>query len=310
MLARVAESVYWMARYLERAENTARLVHSYNHLIMDIPKGSEPRWTVLVDILDARDCYEDFYQRETEANVHKFLLSKMASPSSIAASTQMARENLLVAREVLSEDVWERVNELHLYVSSKSLDTTTRRSRLKFLHEVSSICQSITGLLETTQLRDHAYRFMSIGRLLERSDMTARIVDVGAGDILDREGKFSTVDPLLWSVLLEALSAKSAYWRCHGPIIAKELVVDFSFGSLKFPRSVVSCLNELEIHLTGLGDSSQVSEKLNQIRVRVNNFRFDPCDRLKLHVFIENLHSELTSLHNLISSSWFRMRVQ
>ena len=83
MLSRVAENLYWLARYLERAENNARLVRSYNHLIMDIPKGSEPPWIILIDILDARDAFEERYQQPSEMNVHKFLVTGDSATSSI-----------------------------------------------------------------------------------------------------------------------------------------------------------------------------------------------------------------------------------
>ena len=98
-------NLYWLARYLERAENTARLVRSYNHLIMDIPKGSEPPWMILIDILDAREAFEERYQQHSEMNVHKFLVTGDSATSSIRFAINCARDNLRITRDALPESL-------------------------------------------------------------------------------------------------------------------------------------------------------------------------------------------------------------
>ena len=115
MLSRVAENLYWLARYLERAENTARLIRSYNHLIMDIPKGTEPSWMILVDILDAQSEFEVRYQQRNELNVHKFLVTGANATSSIRFAINRARDNLRITRDVLPEEAWEQINELQIF---------------------------------------------------------------------------------------------------------------------------------------------------------------------------------------------------
>ena len=116
MLSRVAERLYWLARYLERAENTARLISIYNHLIMDIPKGSEPSWMILIDILDAREQFEDRYNAETEQNIHRLLIERAEEQCSVPYSVLQAYENVRTTRDALPQEAWEYISELRLYV--------------------------------------------------------------------------------------------------------------------------------------------------------------------------------------------------
>ena len=117
LLSRVAERLYWLARYLERTENTARLIKSYNNLIMDIPIGTEPSWMILVDILDERNRYSKIFRNENEQNVHKFLVEKPSVTCGIHYSIAQARENMRTTRDVLPEEAWEYTNGLFLYSS-------------------------------------------------------------------------------------------------------------------------------------------------------------------------------------------------
>ena len=227
MLSRVAESVYWAARYLERAENVARLVRSYNHLIMDIPVGSEPSWSVLVDILEAKDQFFKIFRKETEKNVHSLLMGKEHASCSIPFSINQARENVRITRDVFPEEAWEHINEIHLYTIGNRSAATSRRNRLLYLEEIIQTCRAFAGLMQSTASRDNTYGFYKLGQFIERADMTARIVNVGAGDVLDREGDFFAIDPLLWGALLQALSGRSAYRREIGPIVDKDSFIDF-----------------------------------------------------------------------------------
>lgn len=308
MLSRVAESLYWLARYLERAENTARLVRSYNHLIMDIPLGSEPSWIVLVDILNARDEFDNAFRKASEKNVHLLLASRPESSCSIPYAINRARENLRTTRDVLPDDTWEKVNHLHLYSLDHAASVASRRNRLLFLEQVIAHCQTIGGLIEGAAQRDHAYRFMRVGRLMERADMIARIVDVGAGDILDREGAFGSIDPLLWGALLEALSGTTAYRRQVGPIIEKDPFVDFVFKDDNFPRSIFFCLSQVRRELASLPASGAALNQLDSTRRRIRRFNSQSRSRAKLHHFIDTLLLALVELDQQFQTHWFKRR--
>ena len=306
MLSRVAERLYWMARYLERAEDTARLVMAYQHIIMDIPKGSEPGWDVLISILDANPVFNERYRAANEQNVLKFLIADLDNVSSIPASIKAARENVRTTRDVLPEEAWEMVNELHLYVEEMSEASVGRRNRHAFLEHVVSRCQMINGLLMSNLSRDHAYRFIKIGRLLERSDMITRVIDVGAGDILEREGAFEAIDPLLWGALLQGLSAMGAYRRAVGPLVEKNAVVEFVFSEQMFPRSVRFCLSGIREELGPLRTNKDALRVVERARRKLRRFDPNAATREELHRFIDSFQLTLIDLSSAITDTWFQ----
>ena len=132
MLSSVAERLYWMGRYLERAEDSARLVAAYNHLIMDIPRAAELGWDVLVRILDAEPVFYQQYRVGNEQNVLRFLMAEQDSCASIPFAVRWARENVRTTRDVLPEETWEQINELYLYVSDAAEKSVGRRNRQAF----------------------------------------------------------------------------------------------------------------------------------------------------------------------------------
>jgi len=306
MLSSVAERLYWMSRYLERAEDTARLVSAYNHLIMDIPRGAEPGWDIMVRILDAEPIFDDRFRVANEQNVLKLLIADPDAPCSIPYSVRAARENVRTTRDVLPEEAWELVNELHLFTRDAAEKSAGRRNRHAFLAEVISRCQMINGLLLSTLSRDHAYRFIKLGHLLERADMTTRVVDVGAGDILDREGAFEAIDPLLWGALLQALSAMSAYRREVGPIVEKNAAVDFVFMQPTFPRSVRFCIRGIREELGPLKNNKAALRVVERIRRRLRRFEAEAMTRPELHAFIDDFQLQVNALHQAFHDTWFQ----
>ena len=307
MLSRVAERLYWLARYLERAESTARLISIYNHLIMDIPKGSEPSWMILVDILEAKQTFEGRYNAETEQNVHRFLIERVEEQSSVPYSILRAYENVRTTRDALPQEAWEYISELRIYVLEHSKQSLARSKRLAFLNEIVQRCQTLTGLFHSSLSRDEVYSFLKIGRLVERADMGIRITDVGTQDIIDREGAFKSIDQLLWAALLEALSAKSAYRRMKGPVIDRENVIELILQEENFPRSLTYCMRELRVELMRLPNSEASLKKVHKILRILKGY--DSSQAVYLHEFNINLQKLLRELGISFSKTWFQRGV-
>lgn len=305
MLSRVADRLYWMARYLERAEDTARLTQSYTHLIMDIPEGSEPGWDILVNILDAQTTYGARYRAFNEQNVLRFLIADADNPGSIRNVIQMARENVRTTRDVLPSEVWEQVNYLHLYAQEWADKSVGRRNRHRFLDQIIGRCQLINGLMMTTLVRDHAYRFIKLGHMLERADMTTRVIDVGVGALLGDQRHHSSVDPLIWASVLQSLSAMGTYRRTIGPLVEVNEVVDFVFRNDALPRSVRFCLNGIRAELGGLSNNRDAMKLLDHLRRRLARFRVHDADREQLHRFIDSFQLGLNELSDTFTTSWF-----
>ena len=155
MLSRVAERLYWAARYLERAENTARLVSVYDNLLYDLPKGMiEISWFNLIDLNSATEGFDKRYKVKSERNVVKFLLTDEHNQGSLSASVKAVRENLRTTRDVVPPTAWEQINEFNIYVSKNAGTALARARRHDFLTEVIERSQSLNGLLTGTLMRD------------------------------------------------------------------------------------------------------------------------------------------------------------
>lgn len=305
LLSRVAERLYWMARYLERAEDTARLLRSYTHMVMDIPDGSEPGWDVLLQSLNAQQDFSEKYRAANEMNVLRFIMAESDNPGSIASSIQAARENVRTTRDVLPAEVWEHVNELYLYTQEYAEKSVGRRHRHQFLDQVIGRCQMINGLIMTTLCRDHSYRFIRIGNLLERADMTTRVLDAGIGALMNEERNPSTADPLIWASVLSSLSALETYRRTIGPLVERPEVVDFIFRDDSLPRSLKFCLGGIREDLAPLNNKRAALRIIDRSRRSLS--RFDPhsASRRDMHSFIDRFQGNLLELGAEINSAWF-----
>ncbi|RLQ22238.1 alpha-E domain-containing protein [Seongchinamella sediminis] len=305
LLSRVAERLYWMARYMERAEDTARLTQSYSHLYMDTPEGAGLGWDLLVDILDGQQVFENRFRVYNEQNVLKFLIADEDNVGSIRQSVKAARENVRTTRDVLPEEVWEHVNELYLYTRENADTSIGRRNRHRFLDQVQARCQIVAGLVLTTMCRDNAFRFMALGHLLERADMTTRVIDVGAGALLGSERSNHAIDPLIWGSLLQSLSAMSTYRRNIGPLPEAGHAVEFIFKDPTLPRSLQFCLNSIRGELKQLKNNDQALKSLERARRRLKRFNPQRASWEELHQFIDDIQLDLYHLGENINQSWF-----
>lgn len=305
MLSSVAERLYWMARYLERTEDTARLIKTYNHLIMDIPKGAEPPWDIMIDILDAQSMFRARFKVGSEQNVLKFLIADDKATCGIPFAARAVRENVRTTRDVLPEEAWELVNGLHLFVESEAARSSGRRHRHHFLSEVIGRCQMINGLIGASLPRDHAYGFIKLGRLIECTDMTTRVMDVAAGDIMNRAGRFGTTEPLLWGSLLQVLSAAGAYRREVGPIVEKAATLNFVLRSSEFPRSIKYCVRETRKELMRLKNHDLAIRATERLRRRLARLDVEQVTREELHYYVDNFQQQLNRLDAAIHATWF-----
>lgn len=248
MLSRVAESLYWMTRYLERAENTARLINSTTQVLLDLPKGAHFGWDVLIRVAGLDALVHERGVKLDEKSIMAFLIEDEENPSSILSSIHYARENTRTFREVLPMEIWERINGLYLYARDNAKRANRSRSdRYEVLNGVIERRQSIIGLLAGSMSHDIAFQFLKMGRNLERADMTTRIVDVNSAVLLPTDEVLAVpAMERLWMSTLNALSAYQMYRRHVGVHVRSQDVVSFLLKDPHFPRTVHHCLNELE----------------------------------------------------------------
>lgn len=304
MLSSVADRLFWMARYLERAEDTARLANAYTQFILDIPRGAEPGWHSLVDIIEGQAAFELRYKNYNERNVMKFLIADADNPGSILHSVKAARENVRTTRDVLPEQCWELINELYLFVNANARDSLTRRMRFGFLDQVLAQSVQITGLIESSLSRDHAYRFMRIGRHIERADMTSRVVDVATATVRDKRNETDDGN-WIWGHMLKSLSAVTAYRRQVGPMVDADDVVNFVFKDPEFPRSIFCCLSTLRRDTRELKNNDAVEKLAVSMSRKLGRFEASKISLQELHTYIDKFQEQLNRLNYLVYQSWF-----
>jgi uncharacterized alpha-E superfamily protein len=305
MLSRVAERVYWMARYVERAESTARLVHAYTHQVMDLPIGVEPGWKHLVDITGTAGAFEARYAGYDERSTITFLVADLENAGSILSSIAAARENIRTTRDVLPTEAWEHMNELYLYTRANAETAVGRKHRAAVLKHVIFRCQQIAGLLAGTMSHDTAYDFVCAGRNLERADMTTRIVDSAVFLLMPRKATPTEYDSILWVNVLRSLSAYQMYRRHVRHRIVGDEVVRFLLRDAHFPRAVRHALAEAAVALSALPRNPDVLRSLARVQARIEATDPSVMTLDDLHRTIDEVQAELGGIHDAIRETWF-----
>ncbi len=305
MLSRVAERVYWMARYLERAENTARMVKVYANLLLDLPRGVDLSWYTLVAINDSSEAFCERYKNRDERNVLKFILADDTNGSSMLSSLKMARENARTCRDVIPADTWEMVNELKLFAEDNIQQGLNRGQRNQYLNNILKACHQFSGLFANSMNKDAASEFIRLGRTLERADMATRIMDAGASVVLSAEDASTNISQIVWGNVLRSLDAYQPYLRKERAPVNGAGVTRFLLADEDYPRTVMFSMNRLIHAVSRLPHSADARKIALAIERRV--VRYDDYDMQgeDFREFMNEIQLELAKLHNCFADTWF-----
>ncbi len=314
MLSRVAERIYWQARYLERAENTARLLNVFSNLLLDLPDRTTLGWSDLVRITGASETFAQHYQAANETNLARFLISDPCNVS-ISAMLANARENARTTREVMPTEAFEGINELHYYAQSAAGKADDRSARNEMLEHIIESCQQIFGMLAGAMSRDAGYAFVRMGRALERADMVSRMVDVGARKLFAMledpaaPPEFAeTWQGILWMSVLRSQSAYQMYRQHVRRRINGEDVVCFLLHNEEFPRAVIHNLTTISKVLPRLPNHGEVAELVNLARIELKHSHVPELVERGLPERIDHLQIHFAAIHDAISRTWFLPR--
>ena len=308
LLSRVADRMYWAARYLERAEDTARVVKEHTDFIVDVPHRLNPHWGPLLAITGTRATFDDAYPSDSEHNVIRFLVADPKHACSVLAAVEQARENLRTTREVLPREAWQALNDTYLYCAANAEEGVGRRTRPRFLARVVGDCQTVSGILEGTMRRDQAYAFMRLGRSIERADMTTRVLDVRAGEAMDTtpgSASAKRFENVQWMSVLRALSGLQMYHRATVGGVDGAHALRFLLRDRSFPRSVAHCLDEIERNLGQLPHADASLEAARAARVLVAAAPVDTLLAYGLHEEMDRLQLAIGAIHNVVVDTYF-----
>lgn len=306
MLSRVAENIYWLSRYVERAENMGRLVSVNANLLLDLPKGIAPGWEPLITITGSNDLFLKRHKTYGERTALRFLISEAEHPGSILSSLQAARANCRTIRDSIPRAAWEQINELYLSARDNVQEGLTKRGRHAFLKRVILGAQTVTGMLAGTMNHDQGYHFLRMGRNLERADMTSRIVDVRSASLLPEDvPELRPYENIQWMSVLKSLSAYQMYRRSMQVRIRRDDVLRFLLQSQVFPRAFHHCVDAVQNSVVELPRNEGPLRVIGRVKRRVMGTEVARLDQAELHEFIDDLQLGLGELHEEIASAWF-----
>jgi uncharacterized alpha-E superfamily protein len=305
MLSRVVNSLYWMSRYVERAENTARLVDVNLQLMLDASNLDDRAiagyWAPILDSTGDQELFDKLYPTLSGRTATEFLVFQADNANSILSSVTQARENARTVRDQITAELWEEINRLYLFLNSPRARDMWRQSPFEFFQEIKTSSLLLQGLTAATVMRNEGWYFTQIGRYIERADKTSRILDVRHAS-LAADYTATQTDALGWSAVLRSCSAWDGYKALHGGNIEPRLVAEFLLFSEDFPRSVRFCVQQLNTALrriSGVAEGSFSNDAERHCGRLLAELQFSTADEVLdhgLHSYIDEIQTKLNKI--------------
>lgn len=314
MLSRVADSIYWLNRYIERAENVSRFIGVTLNLTLDLPDLANEQWAPLVMTTGDGDLFKARHGKAERRSVLEFLTSDTGNPNSILSCLVAARENARSVREIISSEMWECVNRFYLGVKDGVAANRAVLSPYDFFAEVRTTSHLFGGVMDATMSHGEGWHFGRLGRLLERADKTSRLVDVKYYILLPNVADVGTpFDNIQWSSVLRSASAYEMYRKEHSRITPLN-VADFLILNRDFPRSMHYCATRAEDSLhaitgTRAGEfKSEAEKKLGKLRAELSYTDIADIMNTGLHEFLDEFQGKLNGVGEAVFETFFALR--
>jgi uncharacterized alpha-E superfamily protein len=308
MLSRVANSLYWMARCIERAENIARIVDVNLQLLLDLHDLNEQElteyWLPIVQSTGDEAAFFKLHQKPTAKAVSEFLVFQNENPNSIVQCICQARENARMVRDQITLELWEDLNRLYLFVRSPQARQVWERSTSEFFQEIKSGSLHLIGIANATLIHNEGWWFVQAGLFIERADMTTRILDVRSQTLPERGAlaAITQTHAFEWSAVLRSCSAWDAYRTIHGANVHPRFVAEFLLLNDDFPRSVrfcVSALNRALRRISGVAEGHFCNDAEKLTGRLLAELQFSTADEIfdrGLHRYLDEAQSKLNEI--------------
>jgi len=243
MLSRHAEGLFWIGRYVERASDVNRMLDvSYDVQLERPPSAREAVWKDLLEVLYIADRFVDHHDTANTETMNQFLILDESNAASVAHSIQAARANIMNVRDVVPIELLESINQLHTFLVSGQLETELAANPHTAYQSIANHTRAISGAIFDSMARADGFRFLMLGRFLERAEMTSRMIDVTRS--------VAATDAVAWRSVLRSVSGLHSFTQLHGPLAEVDVVVGFLLMDPEFPYSILYCLSECMAQLT------------------------------------------------------------
>jgi uncharacterized alpha-E superfamily protein len=311
MLSRVADSIYWMSRCVERAENIARSIDVNYNLALDLGPEMENHWSPLISTTGDHEAFYERYDQATERNVIWFLTFDEENPNSILSCLRSARENARTVRDMISSQMWEELNKFYLMVRDARNDANIMAAPFEFFGKVKLGGSLLEGVAESTMSRGEAWHFRRLGFNIERADKTSRILDVKYFLLLPKVSDIGTpIDTNQWVALLKSVSALEMYRKRHGRTTPTQ-VAEFLILDRDFPRSMHFCVIRAEDSLLAITGSKPgtfrtvAEQRLGRLRSELDYGNIKEIIADGIHEFIDGFQTRLNLVGEAIHEAFF-----
>ncbi len=311
MLSRTADNLYWLARYVERAEYLAHIMEA-THRLTTLPLayvGSTNEWESAVATAGCAHAFSTLYEEANEETVTEFLCFSSANPSSIRNCFELARTNARAVRTALTVEMWDAINGAWLELKRFGNGPSSREELVRFLRWVQESSLRFDGSAYRTMLRNDAYWFSRLGVYLERADNTARILDVKYHLLLPANERVGgPLDYFQWSAILRSVSALTAYHWVYRESVKPWLIADLLILRDEMPRSLASCYSNLVQNLDYIahayGRQGPAQRQARATRTLIENSRMNDIFQRGLHEFIEQFIAANNSLGAAVTQQY------
>ncbi|HEX3869828.1 MAG TPA: alpha-E domain-containing protein [Pirellulales bacterium] len=313
MLSRVAESIFWMSRYIERAENVARFIDVNLNLTLDLGLGVAGQWAPLIYTTGDQEGFSERYGDPTQENVLHFLAFDEKNGNSIRSCYRRARENARTVRDMISSAMWEELNKAYLTVEGSVRSGGNLEELFEFFSRVRMASHLVEGVTDATMSHGEAWHFARLGRMIERADKTSRILDVKYYLLLPSVTEVGTpLDTIQWSALLKSASALEMYRKAHGRITPAK-VVEFLVLDREFPRAVQYCLGVGEESVLAISGNTRgpfrnlAEQLLGRLRSELAYMSVQEIIKGGLHEFVDGFQNKLNMVGEAVHTTFFAL---
>ncbi|MEO6846938.1 MAG: alpha-E domain-containing protein [Chthoniobacterales bacterium] len=319
MLSRVADACYWMSRYIERAENNARIIAVNAQLLLDFENQKtflpQEQWQPILAVFNARKDYLSLYPEISQEKVLEFFTYDRKNPNSLFSCVEAARENARAIREQISSEMWEQINKIYLYLQGDRSHADFSGGTHDFYRRIIESSHLFQGVTDATMTHGEAWQFIQMGKMIERGDSTSRLVDVKYHLLLPQgEAVGGTVDIVQWKAVLRSCSAMEAYLKLFAGQVQPAYVANFLILDGGFPRSIRFCahrLNSALHNISGVATNHFANEAERHCGMLRSNLDFTTIqDIIKsgLHEFLDSIQYQLMEISNALTHTYCQWR--